>query len=524
MPPHWMVHLVLLPFLLSGVNGACSSDDNPIFLDPSEVIAEYEDEVTLTCNNTDDIQDAIFWQYGTTTSGFLEDTPFISWTLKLTDWNVTKAECMTRLDNALECSKELKITLFKNPDMVVLYSPMNDSNIAGTNYALQCDIVNVAPVQNLIVNWYRDNHLVKTDFFNETKSKLPVNESSSYEFITNKEDDGAEIRCEAFLDFGPEGPTTPHFWQTHIISVQYAPELMSRNFDVINVRRGDSVTVTCDVKGNPTPTFTWTRDTSAMAENRRSFNVSHVTADVTYICIAGNLLGHTSRAIQLLLVKDDITEAPAVATDPSEDPDVCTPVLTPSEVLVAFGHPVSIDCSAPASADGEVSWKAPSGSLSVFNYTSVSWRIQSLHDWDLKPLCSVTLKNGRRCTASPTITLYKNPDMVVLYSPMNDSNIAGTNYALQCDIVNVAPVQNLIVNWYRDNHLVKTDFFNETSELPVSESSSYEFITNKEDDGAEIRCEAFLDFGPEGPTTPPVWQTHPGKWVFPFFFFFFFFF
>lgn len=104
--------------------------------------------------------------------------------------------------------------------MVVLYSPMNDSNIAGTNYALQCDIVNVAPVQNLIVNWYRDNHLVKTDFFNETKSKLPVNESSSYEFITNKEDDGAEIRCEAFLDFGPEGPTTPAVWQTHIISVQ----------------------------------------------------------------------------------------------------------------------------------------------------------------------------------------------------------------------------------------------------------------------------------------------------------------
>lgn len=85
---------------------------------------------------------------------------------------------------------------------------------------------------------------------------------------------------------------------------------------------------------------------------------------------------------------------------------VCTPVLTPSEVLVAFGHPVSIDCSAPASADGEVSWKAPSGSISVFNYTSVSWRIQSLQDWDIKPLCSVTLKNGRQCTASPTITLY----------------------------------------------------------------------------------------------------------------------
>lgn len=108
-------------YLSPGVNGACSSDDNPIFLDPSEVIAEYEDEVTLTCNNTDDIQDAIFWQYGTTTSGFLEDTPFISWTLKLTDWNVTKAECMTRLDNALECSKELKITLFSKSRIVYYY-------------------------------------------------------------------------------------------------------------------------------------------------------------------------------------------------------------------------------------------------------------------------------------------------------------------------------------------------------------------------------------------------------------------
>ena len=101
------------------------------------------------------------------------------------------------------CDKNVSTEL---PDDVSI-SPLNHTGpmVEGTEYQLQCDILNVAPVQNLTVTWYKGNETIKTDSYSD-QSKTPVNESSILTITPSREDDGALYRCEAQLNLGPEGP------------------------------------------------------------------------------------------------------------------------------------------------------------------------------------------------------------------------------------------------------------------------------------------------------------------------------
>lgn len=83
--------------------------------------------------------------------------------------------------------------------------------------------------------------------------------------------------------------------------------------------------------------------------------------------------------------------------------------------------------------------------------------------------------------------------------------VEGTLYDLQCDI-EVAPVQNLKVKWYKDDEIIKTDTFTNTTKVPVHESSILQVNLSKADNGAQFVCEAQLDFGAFG-VKPPVNST-----------------
>lgn len=89
----------------------------------------------------------------------------------------------------------------ENPDKVVLHSaePLNPTK-EGTEHELQCDIINVAPVQNLTVNWYKDNRIIKTSSF-DNSTKAPANKSSTLTVNIGRGDSRVRFRCEAQLDF-----------------------------------------------------------------------------------------------------------------------------------------------------------------------------------------------------------------------------------------------------------------------------------------------------------------------------------
>lgn len=87
-----------------------------------------------------------------------------------------------------------------------------------TQYRLQCDIINVAPVQYLTVSWYKNSKKIQTESFNDTTTKTPVNESSILTVNINREENVVEFRCEAQLNFGRQELKTPAISQTQKVS------------------------------------------------------------------------------------------------------------------------------------------------------------------------------------------------------------------------------------------------------------------------------------------------------------------
>lgn len=75
----------------------------------------------------------------------------------------------------------------------------------------------------------------------------------------------------------------------------------------------------------------------------------------------------------------------------------------------------------------------------------------------------------------------------------------GQEGELKCDILNVAPVQNLSVTWYAGNRTLRTQAFPESSLTPVNVASSLNITAHKNLTGVAVRCEAELDLGPLEP-------------------------
>ena len=87
--------------------------------------------------------------------------------------------------------------------------------------------------------------------------------------------------------------------------------------------------------------------------------------------------------------------------------------------------------------------------------------------------------------------------------------IEGEQYELQCDIQNAASVELLTVNWYKGDTLVENNTFIDTIKTPVNLSDTLQIFPSRDDDGAQYRCEAELDLGPEGPQPPPTVISDP---------------
>lgn len=71
----------------------------------------------------------------------------------------------------------------------------------------------------------------------------------------------------------------------------------------------------------------------------------------------------------------------------------------------------------------------------------------------------------------------------------------GHKYELKCDIMNVAPVQNLRVTWFAGNQTLHTQTFDEDSVTPVNVSSTLNITTDRKHNGELFKCEAQLDLG-----------------------------
>lgn len=108
--------------------------------------------------------------------------------------------------------------------------------VVGREYQLQCEVQNVAPVQYLVLRWYRGQTEVYNHSFSELSPATPVQVSSTLLIVPNKADDGAQYRCEAELELGAEGPRPPPTVQSEVFNIAVqckcikAPTPNSSNF------------------------------------------------------------------------------------------------------------------------------------------------------------------------------------------------------------------------------------------------------------------------------------------------------
>ncbi|XP_077069588.1 CD166 antigen homolog isoform X1 [Siphateles boraxobius] len=182
--------------------------------------------------------------------------------------------------------------------------------------------------------------------------------------------------------------------------------------------------------------------------------------------------------------------------------DECPLQLNSQRVVVEYGGSVLVNCSTSVPHTG-MGWEASEGAVPMINHSLITWRVSELREWDIEPYCYINY-NKTQCTVTLPVTIYKTPDSVSI-STVNHNGpmMEGNQYELQCDVLNVAPVQNLTVNWYKGQTLVNQTFFTDTIITPVSKTSKLQIRPDRADDGAQYWCEAKLELGEEGPRPPP---------------------
>uniref|UniRef100_A0A665UH77 Si:ch211-66e2.5 n=1 Tax=Echeneis naucrates TaxID=173247 RepID=A0A665UH77_ECHNA len=189
----------------------------------------------------------------------------------------------------------------------------------------------------------------------------------------------------------------------------------------------------------------------------------------------------------------------------------CSLILKPSRVVVGFGEPVSITCEAtrPVRVLG---WESAISAAHTQQDLSVQWKVDSLIDWIEEPICyGVFFTAPRQCEEKLNLVLYKTPDSVSI-KPVNHTGpmVEGKEYQLLCEVQNIAPVQYLVLRWYRGQMEVYNHSFSDlTSSSPVQVSSILVITPTKVENGAQYRCVAELELGPEGPQPPLTVTSEP---------------
>nr|XP_029477377.1 uncharacterized protein LOC115102014 isoform X3 [Oncorhynchus nerka] len=219
-----------------------------------------------------------------------------------------------------------------------------------------------------------------------------------------------------------------------------------------------------------------------------------------FLTLPGSLAQSPTTTHPKMTVVANVTAAPSPARTGVPTHASCPVELNPPRVVVRYGDSVSVNCTSSTDPEG-MRWEATYGDTGWHgNVNLVTWTVRRLMDWTIEPKCYIKSQNGSQCSEILPVILYMTPDSVSI-SPLGHSGpmMEGKEYQLQCDIQNIAPLQNLVVRWYKGNETIETQTFNDSTKELVNMSSTIT-ITHRRDEGeVEYRCEAELDLGPEGP-------------------------
>lgn len=311
-----MIWLVVFSGFL--VCAAAGSTTCPIMMSPPRVVVRYGDSLLANCSATHEIE-GIGWEstYGGTglktgvSSVSLKIDPVKAW--------VIEPQCYINEVSGEQCVENLPVTVYKTPESVTLspstntWTPMNE----GESYVLSCHVVDVAPAEDLRVCWYKGNYMVLIDDYKD-RGPVPVNITSFYKFIVDRENNGMKIWCEATLKFNsiePDPPAMPS--KAHEMVVLYPPTFIKSSNETVELRSGKTLALNCTATGNPAPVYSW--DFPALIqETIKKENVTEVVWTPTFLlpgeysCTASNSHGESTKYFSVVEAAEDRTTFAAI--------------------------------------------------------------------------------------------------------------------------------------------------------------------------------------------------------------------
>ncbi|XP_029284453.1 MAM domain-containing glycosylphosphatidylinositol anchor protein 1-like [Cottoperca gobio] len=233
----------------------------PLTMSPSALVVRFGDPVAANCSTTGFAP--LGWEVELAAPELTMDRSLVWRVDRMTKWSITPS-CYVFSEEGGQCHIHLPLTVYKPPDNV-FFSVVNHTGpmIEGHQYTLQCAVQDVAPVENLIVTFYRGPTVLGRLQPNNNTEKTPVTEVFTLNITSSKEDDGVQYWCEAKLELGPEGPQQPPVVTSHKLTatVLFGPQLVCPT--KLQVKEGESLS--CEVRGNPRPLVTWFRDGQVVA-------------------------------------------------------------------------------------------------------------------------------------------------------------------------------------------------------------------------------------------------------------------
>ncbi|KAG7259231.1 hypothetical protein CRUP_028719 [Coryphaenoides rupestris] len=304
-----------LYFLSRGPYVSCVSSPGalspcPVEMTPARLVMRYGDQASVNCgNSTEDASRnllGISWRVGQQT------IPGPHWDVaRDIDWDPRPA-CVANFSGMGECSKAFDLTFYKTPDIVRISAPqVGVGMLADSKYQLVCEVLNVAPVQNLMVRWFlgqtpiQDQGTVKVHGCSPARgncsgTRSPVNVTSHLQVVLRRDQSRAQFRCEAQLTLKTLDlpPTVSHPLN---ITVLYVPVInRTRLPAIVPVFRGYPEDLVCIADGRPSPTVFWLSEGGV----RVFGGTLTVTEAGSYICNASNVAGFTLREVEVVLKED----------------------------------------------------------------------------------------------------------------------------------------------------------------------------------------------------------------------------